>query len=43
MIYQVMLFEEQGYYLMQGLVSNQNGQSSLVVFKEMAGTFSRRK
>ncbi len=43
LIYQVILFEGQGYYLMQGLVSSENGQSSLVVFKEMAGTFSRKK
>lgn len=42
-IYQVMLFDEKGYFLMQGLVSSQNGPSSLVVFKEMAGTFSRKK
>ncbi|CAN5546670.1 hypothetical protein BH20ACI3_BH20ACI3_28910 [soil metagenome] len=38
-----MLFEEQGYFLLQGLVSSQNAQSSLVVFKEMAATFYRKK
>jgi hypothetical protein len=42
-IYLAMLFEGNSYYLMQGLVSSQNGPSSLVVFKEMAGSFSRRK
>lgn len=42
-IYQMMLFEERGYFLLTGLVSSQNGQSSLMLFKEMAGTFSRRK
>jgi hypothetical protein len=42
-IYQVILFEGQGYYLMHGMVSSQNGQSSLVVFKEMSRSFTRRK
>lgn len=42
-VYQALLFEGQGYYLMQGLVSSQNGQSSLVMFKEMSRSFSRRK
>ncbi len=42
-IYQVMLFEERGYFLTTGLVSSQNGQSWLMVFREMAASFSRRK
>jgi hypothetical protein len=41
-IYQVMLFEQQGYFLIQGLVSSKNRQPFLKVFKEMARTFRRK-
>lgn len=41
LIYQIMLFEEQNYFLVQGLVSNENRQSNLEVFKQMARTFKR--
>jgi hypothetical protein len=42
-VYQVMLFEEQSYYLMQGLAGEQNRQPSLEAFKAMARTFKRRR
>jgi len=42
-VYQVMLFEEQNYFLMQGLVGSKNQQSNLEIFKEMARTFKRKK
>lgn len=42
-VYQVMLFEQQTYFLIQGLISNRNRQPYLKVFKEMARTFKRKK
>lgn len=41
-LYQVILFEEQGYFLMQGLISNRNRQPYVEVFREMARTFKRK-
>ena len=41
LIYQVMLFEEKSYFLVQGLVSNENRQANLEVFKQMARTLKR--
>jgi hypothetical protein len=41
-IYQVVLFEEQSYFLMQGLVSRKNRQPFLKVFEEMTKTFRRK-
>lgn len=41
-VYQVMLFEEQSYYLIQGLVGNNNRQSNLEIFKDMARTLKRK-
>lgn len=42
-IYQTMLFEGQSYYIMQGLISGKQRQKYLTVFKEMAGSFKRKK
>jgi hypothetical protein len=42
-IYQLVLFEDQGYYIMQGLVSETQRQVYLPVFKEMAESFKRKK
>lgn len=42
LIYQVMLFEEQSYFLMQGFVGNNNRQNNLEIFKQMARTFKRK-
>jgi hypothetical protein len=41
-IYQTMLFDAQGYYLMLGMVSDRQRQAYLTVFREMAGTFKRK-
>jgi hypothetical protein len=41
LIYQVILFEEQNYFLVQGLAGNENRQANLEVFKQMARTFKR--
>ncbi len=41
-IYQIILFEEQGYFIMDGLVSRRNRQPFLKVFEEMAKTFKRK-
>jgi hypothetical protein len=41
-VYQVMLFENQSYFLTQGLISDRNRESNLKVFKEMAKTFKRK-
>lgn len=41
-IYQTMLFEDQSYYLMQGLISGKQRQPYLTVFKEMARSFKRK-
>jgi len=43
LVYQVLLFEEQSYYLMQGLVRDINRQPNLEIFKGMARTFKRKK
>jgi hypothetical protein len=37
------LFEEESYFLIQGLVSNEKRQSNVEVFKQMARTFKRKK
>ncbi len=42
-VYQVILFEEQSYFLMQGLISSKNRQPNLETFREMAKTFRRGK
>lgn len=42
LVYQVMLFEEQSYFLIQGFVTEKNRQSNLEIFKNMAITFKRR-
>jgi hypothetical protein len=42
LVYQVMLFDAQTYFLMQGLISDTNHQLNLEVFKEMARTFHRK-
>ncbi len=42
LIYQVILFEEQSYFLIQGLVTEKNRQSNLEIFKNMAVTFKRK-
>jgi len=42
LIYQVMLFAERNYFLMQGLVSNENRQADIATFQEMARTFKRK-
>ena len=41
-IYQIILFEDQGYFIMGGLVGERNRQPSLKVFEEMAKTFKRK-
>ena len=41
-IYQVILFEEPGYFIMGGLVSERNRESFLKVFEAMAKTFKRK-
>jgi len=41
-VFQVILFEEQGYFLIGGLVSSKNREPSLKVFREMANTFRRK-
>lgn len=43
LIYQMVLFEDQSYYIMQGLVSSKQGQMYLSVFKDMARSFRRKK
>jgi len=42
-IYQIVLFENQSYYIMQGLVSSKNRQSYLATFKAMSESFKRKK
>jgi len=42
-IYQVILFEELSYVLMQGLISDRKRHSNLEVFKEMVRTFKRKR
>ena len=42
-VYQVMLFDDGAYYLMQGLVSAGQAAKYLDTFKEMARSFKRRK
>jgi hypothetical protein len=41
-IYQTMLFENQNYYIMLGMVGSEQRESYLPVFKEMAESFSRK-
>lgn len=41
-VYQVMLFESDEYYLMQGLVSARHAPQHLAAFKAMARSFKRR-
>jgi hypothetical protein len=42
-VYQTMLFEGQGYFLMQGLAGSQHKETYLPVFKQMSESFKRRK
>lgn len=42
-IYQMILFEDQRYYLMQGLISGAQRENYLTAFKEMARLFKRKK
>lgn len=42
-IYQTMLFDEDTYYIMQGLVSRRASKSHVSTFKEMTASFKRRK
>lgn len=42
-IYQTILFEDLGYYLMQGLISEKQSQTYLPAFKDMARSFKRKK
>ncbi len=42
-VYQVLLFEEQTYYIIQGLVSEKEKQDYLATFKDMARSFKRKK
>jgi hypothetical protein len=41
-IYQTMLFEGQGYYIMRGVITSKQREAYLRVFKEMRGSFKRR-
>lgn len=43
LIYQMVLFENQSYYIMQGLVSSKQRPTYLPVFKEMARSFRRKR
>ncbi|MDL1873596.1 hypothetical protein FBQ85_00265 [Cytophagia bacterium CHB2] len=40
-IYQMMLFEDQNYYIMLGMVGSEKREAYLQVFREMAGSFRR--
>jgi len=42
LLYQVVLVEEENYYLMQGLVTDRHRDKYLTVFKEMARSFKRK-
>lgn len=42
-IYQVVLYEGQGYYIMQGLVSTKAANAYVPSLKEMARSFKRRR
>ena len=42
-VYQMVLYEDQSYYIMQGLVSSKHGQTYLPVFQEIARSFRRKK
>ena len=42
-IYQMILFENQRYYIMQGLISGAQRQNYLPAFKEMARLFKRKR
>lgn len=42
-VYLVLLYEDQSYYIMQGLVSVKASETYVPVFKEMARSFKRRK
>lgn len=42
-IYQTMLFENQNYYIMLGMVDSEKREAYLPVFKEMAGAFRQKK
>ena len=42
-IYQTILFENETYYLIQGLISAKEGDKYIAVFKEMARSFKRKK
>jgi hypothetical protein len=43
LLYQMVLYEDESYYIMQGLVSSQHGQKYLTVFEQMARSFRRKK
>ena len=43
MVYQVILYGDQTYYLMQGLISSSRGPEYVAVFREMAQTFKLKK
>jgi hypothetical protein len=43
LVYQMVLYEGQSYYIMQGLVSSKHGQTYLPAFKEMSRSFRRKK
>lgn len=43
MIYQVVLFDPDGYFLIQGMAAGSEGEVRLATFKELAGTFKRVK
>ena len=43
LIYQIILFEDQSYYILQGIVSGKQRETHLPTFKEMAGSFKRKR
>eukprot|EP00825_Cyclidium_porcatum_P023260 TRINITY_DN25582_c0_g1_i1.p1 TRINITY_DN25582_c0_g1~~TRINITY_DN25582_c0_g1_i1.p1 ORF type:complete len:116 (+),score=2.45 TRINITY_DN25582_c0_g1_i1:24-350(+) len=42
-VYQVVLFDEDGYYLIQGIASESQDKTQLQSFKEIARTFRKAK
>ncbi|MEN6406450.1 MAG: hypothetical protein ABFC77_08265 [Thermoguttaceae bacterium] len=43
LIYQVVLFDADGYYAIQGIASEQDGKTHLPTFKQIARTFTKSK
>jgi tetratricopeptide (TPR) repeat protein len=43
LLYQVILFESGGYYLIQGIASEQEDNTQLLIFKQIANTFRRER